>query len=634
MTRRGDQASERISAKSSVALLRYSIATLVIGALATLLVLGAVVPEASINFLGPFMVLLVALVGGYCLSRGRIDIAIQILAYGVCVAITGIAAFTGGVRSPVIVVYPVIILVFGWLTNRSAVIRITITTVMLAIGLWAAESWGLQQNAQLSPPSIYILHQLFTYGLSAVLIVFMLRAYNRRVQELDTLSADLAEYTHLLEQNTDLLERAQTVARVGSWVADIPANLISPSAEGCQILGIAPGADLSYEDYMSRVHEDDRAAIAKAWRAALKDGFFDEEHRIVVKGVTQWVRQKAELEFDPQGKPVSAMGITQDITERKLTQLALWESEKRYRTLIEWSPQAILVHRMGTILYANPSAIKLFGAPDKQTLLSKSTSELIHPDYRESQNQRMQNIYKGEAIPPSVKSRFLKLDGTMMDVEVQGTAIEYDGAPAIHVSIWDITERKRMEDEIKQLAFYDALTGLPNRRLLNDRLNQAISTNRRNGGYNAVMFLDLDNFKPLNDNHGHAVGDMLLVQAAARIKACVREMDTVARFGGDEFVVLLTELDNALPQAELYANNVATKIITALAAPYHLQIQLSNGAVTPLEHHCTASIGLVVYNDTKADPDELIKWADAAMYQAKDRGRNQVALSGENSVHP
>lgn len=216
-------------------------------------------------------------------------------------------------------------------------------------------------------------------------------------------------------------------------------------------------------------------------------------------------------------------GIAQDITERKLMQIALRESEKRHRTLIEWTPEAILVHQNTRILYARPGRSgRLFGAPDADTLSGRSTQDLIHPDSLEQQKQRMSQIEQGEDLDPIAEAKFLKLDGTVIDVEVQGTAIEFDGIAAIHVSIRDVTERKRLEYEIRQLAFYDNLTGLPNRRLLDDRLGQTIMANRRNPVYGALMFLDLDNFKPINDTYGHSVGDRLLVEAAHRIKLCAR----------------------------------------------------------------------------------------------------------------
>jgi diguanylate cyclase (GGDEF)-like protein len=188
----------------------------------------------------------------------------------------------------------------------------------------------------------------------------------------------------------------------------------------------------------------------------------------------------------------------------------------------------------------------------------------------------------------------------------------------------DITERKKSEELIHQLAYYDALTQLPNRRLLKDRLGQAMAASARSGRYGALMFLDLDNFKPLNDTHGHEVGDLLLIEVARRITDGVREMDTVARFGGDEFVVMLSELHVDIAEATALANMVAEKIHSALADPYVLSVQRDGKADATVEHHCTASIGVVLFINHEATEEDILKWADLAMYQAKDEGRNLI----------
>jgi diguanylate cyclase (GGDEF)-like protein/PAS domain S-box-containing protein len=212
--------------------------------------------------------------------------------------------------------------------------------------------------------------------------------------------------------------------------------------------------------------------------------------------------------------------------------------------------------------------------------------------------------------------------------DAQGRAVRFSGTQ------FDVTERKQLEDQVRQLAFFDALTGLPNRRMLDDRLSQAMSASKRSGLYGALMFLDLDNFKPLNDTHGHAVGDLLLIEVAQRLSACVREMDTVARLGGDEFVVMLGELGADKAQSTEQAAGVAEKIRASLAAPYQLVVHPGD-LVTTVEHHCSASIGVVVFVNHEASQTELMKWADAAMYRAKDAGRNSVWIhQGKNDLQP
>jgi diguanylate cyclase (GGDEF)-like protein len=181
-----------------------------------------------------------------------------------------------------------------------------------------------------------------------------------------------------------------------------------------------------------------------------------------------------------------------------------------------------------------------------------------------------------------------------------------------------------MEDQVRQLAFYDPLTQLPNRRLLIDRLNQALASSKRSGRHGAVMFLDLDNFKTLNDTHGHAVGDLLLIEVSNRLRASVREMDTVARIGGDEFVVMFREFDGERGASQVQAGAIAEKIRLGLSEPYRLKTQDHHGATVTVEHHCTASIGVVLFLGDGASQDEIFKHADAAMYQAKAAGRNTI----------
>lgn len=190
----------------------------------------------------------------------------------------------------------------------------------------------------------------------------------------------------------------------------------------------------------------------------------------------------------------------------------------------------------------------------------------------------------------------------------------------------DITQRKSMEEQVRQFAFNDALTGLPNRRLLHDRFDRAMSSSKRSGDYCGLILLDLDKFKPLNDEHGHEAGDLLLVEVARRLKDSVREIDTVARIGGDEFVVLLVELGTTHDAAQHNALQVAEKIRISIAAPY--QLKLGGRPARMIKHRCTTSMGLVIFTANGSSKDELLRLADTRMYAAKESGRNRVVYGG------
>jgi diguanylate cyclase (GGDEF)-like protein len=208
---------------------------------------------------------------------------------------------------------------------------------------------------------------------------------------------------------------------------------------------------------------------------------------------------------------------------------------------------------------------------------------------------------------------------------------------------------RESENQIRNFAFYDTLTQLANRRLLSERLEQALIATKRSGRYGALIFLDLDNFKPLNDLHGHDAGDMLLVEVARRLTRSLRETDTVARMGGDEFVVILPELAKDRTLSVGQATNVAEKMRAALAEPYFLhrndfvlpRAERSRGVIatepncpeadleTSVEHHCTASIGVVLLSNQDVSYEDVLKRADKAMYQAKASGRNSIFFMNE-----
>jgi diguanylate cyclase (GGDEF)-like protein len=215
-------------------------------------------------------------------------------------------------------------------------------------------------------------------------------------------------------------------------------------------------------------------------------------------------------------------------------------------------------------------------------------------------------------------------NGTLRTVEVHSSTVTFKNRSLLFAIIHDITDRKIAEEQIRQLAFYDTLTKIPNRRLLIDRLDQSIASCKRTANFGALMFLDLDNFKPLNDTHGHKLGDLLLIEAARRIGTCIRETDTVARFGGDEFVVMLGMLVEDQIASELLAGGIAENILESLSAPYLLTLANQDKDAVIVEHRCTASIGVTIFNGNSGSHDDILKRADAAMYAAKQGGRNRI----------
>jgi diguanylate cyclase (GGDEF)-like protein/PAS domain S-box-containing protein len=283
----------------------------------------------------------------------------------------------------------------------------------------------------------------------------------------------------------------------------------------------------------------------------------------------------------------------------------------------------------GRIMGWNMQAQTIFGWA-KDEAMGMMLHELITPpQYRARHQQgmaRFQATGESNILNRRIEITALRRSGEEYPIEMSILSFKSADHTRFTAFIADISERNRMQEKVRQLAYFDALTGLPNRRLLNDRLNHAMASSKRNGLYGALMFLDLDNFKPLNDTHGHVVGDLLLIEVAHRLSACVREMDTVARLGGDEFVVMLSELEADKAQATAQAGAVAEKIRATLAEPYHLTVVQSGEEEKSVEHRCSASIGLVMFIDHEASQADLLKWADAAMYQAKDTGRNKVSF--------
>ena len=291
----------------------------------------------------------------------------------------------------------------------------------------------------------------------------------------------------------------------------------------------------------------------------------------------------------------------------------------------------LTISRRGLIESVNKAAVKLFGYSADE-LLGCDVGILLPEPYSGEHDQQMQ-LFKTTGsnylvgTPREILGK--RKDGSVFPISLSVSKIARPGRPTFVGVIRDITQRRQQEEDIQRLAFYDPLTQLPNRRLLLDRLKQALVISARSGQRGALMFLDLDHFKLLNDTLGHDLGDALLKQVAARLKTCVREGDTVARLGGDEFVVLLEGLSATSADSAADAECVANKILVALGQPYTLRWH---------HHESTPSIGIVIFKGDQDSGDALLKKADLAMYQAKAAGRNTArffdpAMQASISAH-
>ncbi len=330
-------------------------------------------------------------------------------------------------------------------------------------------------------------------------------------------------------------------------------------------------------------------------------------------------------------------GISTDITERKRMEDALRQSEGKYHTLFDSTQEAVLILDEHGFYDCNKAATALFGCASREQLCSYHPADLSPPVQPSGENsETLANQHIATALcEGSLRFEWLHKrvdDGRLFTAEFLLSAMTLNGKQVLQAIGRDISERKFMEEQIRQLAFYDPLTQLPNRRLLNDRLSQAMVASKRNGCYGAVLFLDLDNFKPLNDKYGHVVGDLLLIEAARRLRACIRQMDTVARFGGDEFVVMLSSLSNNYEGAIAQAKLIAGKIAASLSELYRLNVSEDVQELQIVEHQSSASIGVMVFINHQYKEHEILDMADAAMYEAKRAGRNQIRFYERTKV--
>lgn len=372
---------------------------------------------------------------------------------------------------------------------------------------------------------------------------------------------------------------------------------------------------------LEQIHPDDLADFISSTRFSARDLTpWQHEFRIRdAEGRERWLFGDTVPQRRENGLTLWNGFIT-DITQRKRAEAEL----RRHKVIIDTAQDGFwMVDTMGNLQEVNQAYADMTGYTIEE-LLRMHVSDLEVSEQSADIEEHIEKLFT--AGHDVFETRHRHKDGHQIDVEMSATFMRE--LKTFFVFCRDITRRKQLEyilieseNRFRRLADYDVLTRLPNRRLLADRLSAAMASGKRSGCYGALLFLDLDNFKPLNDQHGHDVGDLLLLEVADRLKSCVREVDTVARLGGDEFVVVLSELDQDRQKSHDQARLIAEKIRTTLSEPYLLPL---HGQSNSVEHHCSASIGVVLFAGHEYAQADIFKWADTAMYTAKKSGRNQV----------
>jgi diguanylate cyclase (GGDEF)-like protein/PAS domain S-box-containing protein len=364
--------------------------------------------------------------------------------------------------------------------------------------------------------------------------------------------------------------------------------------------------------WFEQVHPDDRAGVISRWNAAMARG---EPSWMVLRlrrhdGIYRWFDTRAMPLKGGDGQIVKWFGSNTDITDQR----AASELHARLATIVNSSQDAIIGEALdGLITNWNPGAEQLFGYSADEAI-GQPSRMLSPPKQLADEAELLARVGQGESVAHFETVRLHK-DGHPIDVSVALSPLRDAQGQMIGISkiARDISTAKRAEEEIRHLAYYDSLTRLPNRRLLLDRIRHAMAISERSLAYRALLFIDLDHFKLINDSLGHERGDQLLIETAQRLLACVRHGDTVARLGGDEFVLMLENLDINRSSAAVQVECIAHKIVEQLGRAYELGQD---------RRHCTPSIGISLFRGIEVSVDDLLKQTDLAMYQAKAAGRN------------
>ncbi|NRD80156.1 EAL domain-containing protein [Bacillus sp. BRMEA1] len=325
-----------------------------------------------------------------------------------------------------------------------------------------------------------------------------------------------------------------------------------------------------------------------------KDGYF-----VLVEG-------KGVPIFEENGKTKKIILFSRDITEKKKAEIQLMESEERYRKLVEYSPEVILIHIDGKIVYVNKAGLLLVCANDENQIIGRNVFDFISPEYHDHTRKQLKKVKEFGKSEIS-EYQIIRLDGALVSVELLTFQTTYKDRSAMQVVIRDITERKKAQEQVQYLAYYDSLTGTPNRNHLYRYLGDVLERNKVNKEIVAVLFLDLDRFKMINDTFGHSFGDHLLQEVSKRLRIFLGKGGILFRYGGDEYVIVVEEAE----PSEI--SQLAEKLIDTFSSPFSIQER---------QMFISTSIGISLFPKDGETVEALIQKSDVAMYSAKENGKN------------
>jgi diguanylate cyclase (GGDEF)-like protein/PAS domain S-box-containing protein len=417
-------------------------------------------------------------------------------------------------------------------------------------------------------------------------------------------SEKLLPYEALLENIAHVVYRLDLISGRFEYISGAASKLFGLELDaireaGADLVGshMLPG---DYESALARIRE--AAASRPGQRTVLSV-----DYRLVgADGRLRHCHDSMIFDVDPAGRPMMACGVVVDVSEQIMAADAMREKEAQFRATMEAAQVGIFLLQDGLFRYVNPFLVDLVGYSESELVGRMSPLDLIIPEQRDMVREKMQQRAAGEPGAPYELTGVRK-DGSTLPVMILGSPTTYEGRPASVGTLLDISAQKEAEMRARELAEFDPLTGLPNRRLLRDRSTQLLAAAERDGSEMALVFLDLDHFKRVNDSLGHSIGDELLCAVAQRLATVVRKVDTLARLGGDEFIIALPGVHAA------GAAEVACRLLDVCAPTF---------SVAGHDLTITPSLGISLYPVDGTDFETLLRNADAAMYKAKEAGRN------------